>query len=596
MFATPPRNLLLTYLVPRWPLALALAACLTCLIGLDLAQPQIARSFIDTATSRGATSALVAAAGMYLVVAFLIQIFGVAEAYAAENLGWRATNALRADLTRHCLALDLSFHNGRTPGELIERLDGDVTVLANFFSRFVLLVVGNGLLLLGILVLLFLEDRRVGAVVLAFSAVALVVMNAVRRPGARYAQASRQASADTFGFLEERLNGLPDIQTAGGQRYVMRRLEPHLRAMVRWGRTSFLSGSLLGGATSLVFTAASAVALALGAYYYHAGSMTIGTVYLIFQHTTMVRQPLGGVTRQARHYQRAAASLGRVRQLVSTAPAVLDGPGAALPRGALSVELDGVSFAYPAAGGSRGGAGDGGGARAGLGNHSEGLLDAALRGVSFRLEAGRVLGILGRTGSGKTTIGRLLCRPYDASSGTVRLGGVDVRELRLAEVARCVAVVTQEVQLFAATVRENLTLFDPSIPDQRIVAVLEDLGLSPWYCALPGGLDTPLAPGGGLSAGEAQLLAFARVFLRDPAVVVLDEASSRLDPATEARIEHAVDRLLAGRTAIRAVAGVSKASTCASHAASSSSSRVASAPGRRPCCRRCSASCPCTRA
>ena len=171
--------------------------------------------------------------------------------------------------------------------------------------------------------------------------------------------------------------------------------------------------------------------------------------------------------------------------------------------------------------------------------------------LSFSLPAGQVLGVLGRTGSGKTTLTRLLFRLYDPQSGTVELGGVDIRQTPLRELRRNVAMVTQEVQLFHATIRDNLTFFDTGIPDERILAAIEALGLNPWYQSLPEGLDTMLASGsGGLSAGEAQLLAFTRVFLRDPGLVILDEASSRLDPATERLIERAVDGLLRGRCAI----------------------------------------------
>ena len=499
------------------------------LIGLDLVQPQIVRYFLDTALTGGATRPLVVAALLYLGVAALVQVLGVCEGYTATNLGWRATNALRADLTQHCLELDLSFHNSRTPGELIERLDGDVTVLANFFSRFVLQVAGNGLLLLGVLVLVYREDRWIGLVLLGFSIVALLVMNGFRNPGARFAVASRQAMADLFGFLEERLNGLPDIQTAGAQAYVLHGLSQRLLVTIRAGRASFFLGSFLGSATSLVFTAAAATALAFSASHFLAGNMSIGTVYLIFQYTTMVRTPLGQVTRQVRDFQRAATSVARVRQLVALPRNISDGPGAVLPAGALGVEFRHVGFAYPAP--------------AGAGGVVEPV--DILSDISFQLAPGRVLGVLGRTGSGKTTLARLLCRLYDPPAGAVLLGGVDVRQLRLADLGRQVGMVTQEVQLFAASVRENLTLFDPAIDDARILAALDELGLLEWYRALPTGLATILAPGGGgLSAGEAQLLAFARVFLRDPAVVILDEASSRLDPATEARIERAVERLL----------------------------------------------------
>jgi ATP-binding cassette subfamily B protein len=162
-----------------------------------------------------------------------------------------------------------------------------------------------------------------------------------------------------------------------------------------------------------------------------------------------------------------------------------------------------------------------------------------------------VLGVVGRTGSGKSSLTRLVTRFYDPDAGAVRLGGVDLRETTMADLPHRVALVTQEIQLFRATVRDNLTLFDPTIPADRIVGALEKLGLGGWYATLEQGLDTMLASGGGgVSAGEAQLLAFTRVFLRDPDVVILDEASSRLDPATEARLERAIDTLFAGRTAI----------------------------------------------
>jgi ABC-type multidrug transport system fused ATPase/permease subunit len=176
--------------------------------------------------------------------------------------------------------------------------------------------------------------------------------------------------------------------------------------------------------------------------------------------------------------------------------------------------------------------------------------------LSFQLPLGAVLGLLGRTGSGKTTLTRLLFRLYDPDRGTIYLGRdgcvpTDIRQLPLSDLRRQVGMVTQEIQLFHATVRDNLTFFNPSVSDERILEAIHELGMDEWYDSLPEGLDTELeSGGGGLSAGEAQLLAFARIFLRDPRLIILDEASSRLDPATEHMIERAVDRLIANRTAI----------------------------------------------
>jgi ABC-type multidrug transport system fused ATPase/permease subunit len=182
--------------------------------------------------------------------------------------------------------------------------------------------------------------------------------------------------------------------------------------------------------------------------------------------------------------------------------------------------------------------------------------EIVLHNITFDLAPGKVLGLLGRTGSGKTTLIRLLVRFYDPDAGTIALGtppeeGVDLRRIPLDELRRYVGIVTQEIQLFNASVRDNLTFFDAAIPDETICEMIDMLGLGAWLDDLPNGLDTLLdADGGGLSAGEAQLLAFTRIFLQDPGLIVLDEASSRLDPATEHLIEGAIDRLLEGRTAI----------------------------------------------
>jgi ABC-type multidrug transport system fused ATPase/permease subunit len=170
--------------------------------------------------------------------------------------------------------------------------------------------------------------------------------------------------------------------------------------------------------------------------------------------------------------------------------------------------------------------------------------------MTLSLAPGQILGLLGRTGSGKTTLSRLLLRLYDPQAGAVRLGGVDLRDLALADLRGRVGVVTQDVQLFHASLRENLRFFDPSVDDARIAAALAELGMGEWLAGLPQGLDTLVGGGQGLSAGEAQLLAFARVFLKDPGLIILDEASSRLDPASERLLERAVGRLLAGRSAI----------------------------------------------
>jgi ATP-binding cassette subfamily B protein len=170
--------------------------------------------------------------------------------------------------------------------------------------------------------------------------------------------------------------------------------------------------------------------------------------------------------------------------------------------------------------------------------------------VSLQIGAGQTIGLLGRTGSGKSTLIRLLFRLYDVTGGQIRLNGRPIHEYRIAELRQYVGLVTQDVQLFYASVRDNLTFFDRNIPDERLLSALHTLGLDAWLARQPHGLDTVLAANGAVSAGEAQLIALARVYLKQPQLVILDEASARIDPETEVLVERALDTVLRGKTTI----------------------------------------------
>lgn len=554
-------RLLVQYLRPQWPWATALAILLFGSIGLQLVLPQIMRRFIDATLAGGAVETAVRAGLLFIGVALAHQAMSVAATYTGERVGWMATNALRADLARHCLHLDMSFHNAHTPGEMIERIDGDIAALTNFFSRFVIDLVGNLLLLVGAMAILVVEEWRVGVAMAAYTAGVLYVAGRLANIAVPHWATARQASADHFGFLEERLAGTEDIRSSGAMAYVMRRFYELMRGLMRKTLKAGLMANVLINVQFTLSSVGQVVGLVIGAVLFRADAITLGTVYLIFSYSqTIFWGPIQQMTFQVEDLQRAGASIERVRELLSVqtrirSPEVAGGapPVRSTGDAALSVAFEDVSFGY---GTDR--------QADGHSNAEEGEpadvpdKDAVLHDLSFSLQPGTVLGLLGRTGSGKTTIARLLFRLYDPDQGAIYLGNgdgrlTDIRQIPLAELRRRVGMVTQDVQLFHASVRDNLTFFDASIPDERILDVFRDLGLWEWYETLPEGLDTELASGGkGLSAGEAQLLALTRIFLQDPGLVILDEASSRLDPATERLIEQAMDRLLSAprRTAI----------------------------------------------
>jgi ABC-type multidrug transport system fused ATPase/permease subunit len=521
------RRLLGTYLAPQRGRVAVLALLMLADLVLQLALPRVVQGFIDGAIGGVSLQALLAIGVVYLVVAIGENWTWVGWQYVAQNVGLIATNRIRADLTLHCLKLDMSFHNARTPGEMIERVDGDVTKLGNFLSQFLVQLALNGLLLIGVLVMLFLVDWRVGLPMALGVVIAMTSAGLLTRPLARFSARERQSSAELFGLLEERLAGTEDIRANGAVAYVLRRHIERSRDRFRKGVKRALLGMTSWRSLETAINLGAILSLAIAAVLALGGSLTVGQVYLVFAYTSMLNYPVEQLMRQFDDFQQATASIARVQELFEAQPAITDRhDGTILPDGPLAVGLNDVSFGYP---------GD----------------DLVLREVSACVPAGGTLGLLGRTGSGKTTLTRLLLRLYDPIHGQVCLGGVNLRDTHNDDLRARVAIVTQDIQLFSATVRDNLTFFDATIPDARIMAALDELGMGDWARALPRGLDTPLASGGtGLSAGEAQLLAFARAFLRNPGLVILDEASSRLDPATERKLEHAVDRLLEGRTGI----------------------------------------------
>lgn len=505
----------LRFLLPGRGPAVLLALTITAATALPLAAPQFTRRLVDGANAGEDTRRLTLVALAYLALAVTGQGARTVTAWLAGKAAWDGTNRLREHLAEHTLGLDLAFHGEHTPGELIERVDGDVSAIADFVVAFLLDVVAGVLLLCGVIAVVTVVDPRIGLALLLYCALLGLGLVRAQRLAVPSATRARAADATLFGLLEERLAGAEDLRANGAGEHTVRRFHQASADLWRIGRRASAVGSVVLAATSVAFATGTALMAGLS------GTLSIGTTVLLFQYTLMVRTPFERLIDQLRHYQAALAGVARIGELLAerrtlTVPATAK----ELPAtGPLRLELDGVGFSYGFSYGD----------------------EPVLRDITLALAPGETLGLVGRSGSGKTTIARLVARLYDPTAGAVRVGDLDLREVDTASLRDRIAVVTQDVQLFAADVRDNLTLFRPGPDDERLRVVLAEVGLPAWD------LDAPL---GKISAGQAQLLAFARALLADPGLVVLDEASSRLDPATERHLGHSTARLLTGRTGV----------------------------------------------
>lgn len=511
---------LFTYLKPVRGKLVLLSVLLLASTALQLINPQIIARFIDTAAEGGLVSSLLLLAGAFLLVAVCNQLFTVAVSYIGNDVAWRSTNQLRGDLLRHCLKLDMRFHNVKTPGEMIERIDGDVTGISNFFAMFIVQVIGSFVMLAGILGYMFSVNGLIAGVMTLFTLLAILFMVVIRNLGVQSSKKEREASAALFGLIEERIAGIEDVQANGHVPYVMNRFFRAMRALAMKGRRAWMLRVVPWNTTVILFALAVTTVLLLGVHYYLSGKISLGVLFLTYQYTQMLNDPIEMLGDQVQEFQKAKSGMLRSRELLASRSEIVSGDQESLPEGALSLEFEAVSFRY---------------------NEDKPVLSN----LTFRVEAGERLGIIGRTGSGKSSLSRILLRLYNINQGVIRVGGIDITKLKLPALYQRVGMVTQDVQLFDGTLRDNLTLFNPEVTDERLLETTGRLGLSTWIEALPEGLDTHLSSGGSsLSAGEAQLFALTRVFLTEPSLVVLDEPSSRLDAATESMLQLAVDSLM----------------------------------------------------
>ncbi len=504
----------------RW---IALGLLVAVASALGLAGPVVIRRIIDQATEGATTADIVRLAVVFLVIAGAAQLAQVAVAWSATVAAWSTTNELRLSMTRHVLTLDHEFHRTHTPGELIQRVDGDVTSVSDFLGQVVPKALGSIFLVVGMNTVLFVIDWRLALGMIAYLGFAATVLAANRHRAISEAASEMGEYARLYGGIEERLTASEDLRANGATAYAVDRFVTESSAVLVSSVARERAFMSMWWAVQGSLAVGIAVALLAGAALVRSGAITLGTAFLLFQYVLAVSRPLEEVVHQLETVQKAVGAMQRVAALDAIRPAVLDEGSTSPAPGPLAISIRNVSFDY--------------------GDDQPVLAD-----VDLEIAAGRSVGVVGRTGSGKTTFSRLVLRLTETMTGEVLLGGVPIADIPVAELRRRVALIPQEVELFSGTIRDNVTLFDDEPADTQVIDALENVGLG---ALAAGGIDRQLGAGGeGLSAGESQLLALARVWIRQPDLIVLDEATARVDPETEARIDAAVGRLMEGRTTL----------------------------------------------
>ncbi|WP_040327898.1 ABC transporter ATP-binding protein [Clostridium ihumii] len=495
-------------------------------IFMQIINPQISRYFIDEATNGNVGKNLIYAASMFLVIAFFTQVFSVLTVYIGEKEAWKITNNIRLDLIEHCINLDMCFHKEHTPGELLERVDGDISQMFDLFSRIILNMINNLILLVGILIILFKENMFVGVSITVFSIFSILILWKTKSKTEKYWIDESKANAEFYGRLGEYISNTEDIAANGAKKYIMGKFYDITRKIYPVTRKAKLTWATLWSVILIIFATSTIISFSVSLHLWKKGIITVGTAYLIFNYTEILRRPLEQIRVNLQELQLSGASIIRVFDLFQVKSNIKYGKEFLNQKDSLEIQLKNVDFQY------------------------EESIDV-LKDISIKLEGGKVLGILGHTGSGKTTLARIIVRMYDVKKGVILLNKKDIKSLNEQVFTDNIAYITQDVEILKGTIRENITMFKNYIDDKQILDSIYSLGFGKWYESLKNGLETNLEMGSkSISVGEAQLIAFTRVFIKKPKLIILDEATSRIDVETEKLIENALNKILRDRTCI----------------------------------------------
>jgi ABC-type multidrug transport system fused ATPase/permease subunit len=532
------RNLrgLLALLRPYRLRSAALLAALIIGTAASLAPPLLAKVAIDEGILRHDTTTLVLVVIAFLLSAVLVWVMTYLQTYLVGWVGQRALADLRIRIFTHLQSLPIGFYESRPAGVLISRMTNDIEALDSLVTDSVVTLFQAGLTLIGAVIILLTLDVKLALILFCIFPLLAAGSLWFRLASAGAFRRTRETIGSITAYLQETLSGIRVVRSFGQEPYHEARFS-ELNAdnrdanmkTVRLNATYFPAVEALSGV-------AIAVIVLYGGYQAINGTITAGTVVAFIAALSYLFDPIQQLSQLYTTYQSGMAALEKIFQLLDVRPDLEDRPNALqVPRIEGEIRFEDTSFAYAPRRGSE---------------SSEPPV-LALDGISLHIEPGETVALVGATGAGKSTMAKLVARFYDPTEGRVLVDEHDLREISSSSLRSQMGIVPQEAFLFSGTIGENIAFGRPDATEEEIRAAATAVGVDEFIGELEHGYDTEVGERGAqLSAGQRQLIAFARALIADPRILVLDEATSNVDLHTEGRIEEGLRRLLTGRTAI----------------------------------------------